>query len=99
MDTVTEISARCRQLLADRIFLISEMGGVPYKEIKVGRVRIYEQNESITVHLYRSVIYTYTSDVVYSEFRGEHRYSNWPLIHDALAILRLEMILDDLSTA
>lgn len=79
--------------------MIDDTNGIPYKELKIGRVYIYEQEDTIIVHLHRPTLYTYTSDMVYSEFQGSHKYSSWPLVYDALAILRLEMILDDLATA
>lgn len=99
MDPIEEISDRCHRLLKGRIFLIDEYSSAPYKDLRVGRVYIYSEEEIVTVHLHRPVIYIYTSDVVYSEFKGKHKFSSWPLLYDALTILRLEMVLDDLATA
>lgn len=97
MDPIVEISDRCHRLLACRILMLDDPNGTPYKEVKVGRVYIYEQEEALLVHLHRLVQYTCTSDMVYSEYRRQHKYSSWPLVHDALVILRTEMILDDIA--
>lgn len=79
--------------------MLDALDGTPYKEAKIGRVYIYEQEEALLVHLHRLITYTCTSDMVYSEYRRKHKYSSWPLLYDALTILRTEMVLDDLSSA
>lgn len=84
--------------MAGRMLLVDEPGGTPYKEHRVGRVYIYEQESTLLVFLYRAVLYTHTNDMVYSEQAGRHVFSSWPLLYDALSILRFEMVLDDLGS-
>jgi len=59
---------------------------------------IIEREEYLSVYLDRVGLYHYTNDMVYAERNHRHIFSKWPLIRDALTILRIEMILDDLAS-
>ena len=60
---------------------------------------IIEREEYLSVYLARVGLYHYTNDMVYAERERRHIFSSWPLLQDALKILRIEMILDDLASA
>jgi len=98
-DEITEeLSYRCKRLLTPKILIAQTIFGESYRELKIGRVVMREQGELLRVELYR-LDYTFTTDTVYTERGGRHASSSWPVIYDALYILRNYMVLDDLANA
>ena len=83
--------------MANRILVFRPIYNSPFRERYVGRVMIVEREEYLSVYLDR-MDYSYTNDMVYAERHRSHIFSNWPLLNDALRILRIEMILDDLAS-
>lgn len=84
--------------MQDQIYVVRPIYNSPFKERYIGRVMIIEREEYLSVYLDHP-IYTFTNDMVYAERDGQHITSSWPLIYDALGILRLAMILDDLAAS
>ena len=82
--------------MTNRILVVAPIYNSPFKERYVGRVTIIEREEFLSVYLDHTD-YVYTNDMVYAERNRVHIFSSWPLLGDALTILRMEMILDDLS--
>lgn len=85
--------------MSDHIYVVEPIHNEPYRERFVGRVTILQCDEYLQVYLDRLGEYYFTNDAVYGERAGHHIFSSWPLVYDALKILRAEMILDDLSSA
>lgn len=96
---IAELSDRCHRLLVCRPFIVQPINSSPYREHKVGRVLLCERDTFLSVFLYRILNFVFTTDMVYTEIDGRHTYSSWPLVYDTLSILRIEMVLDDLSSA
>jgi hypothetical protein len=71
--------------------------GDPYKELYVGRVYILSKELTLSVFLNR--LEDYTDDLVYAEDRTRRfsTYSSWPNVREALRILRMNMMWDDLA--
>ena len=70
----------------------------PFSECRVGRVRMLQREDYMAVFLDHRV-YTYTDDMIYAERGDILLFSRWPMVYEALIILRVDMILDDLSLA
>ena len=98
VEVTEELRYRCKRLLTPKVIIAQTIFGEHYRELKVGRVVMREQGELLKVALYR-LDYTFTTDTVYIERKGEHSASSWPIIYDALFILRNYMILDDLASS
>lgn len=93
-----ELSFRCHRLLDTRILIVERDLPSPFAEYRTGRVRMLRREDYLAVFL-DDLVYTFTDDMVFAE-RGEtHMYSSWPRIYEALRIVRLDMILDDLSSS
>lgn len=93
-----EISFRCHRLLDTRPLLVERELPSPFAECRVGRVRMLRREDYLAVFL-DDLIYTFTDDMVFAERGSTHMYSSWPRIEEALRIVRISMILDDLSTS
>lgn len=93
-----ELSRRCHQLLDTRILLAGHELPAPFNVYRLGRVRLVRYDGYLAVYLDR-LNYRLTDDMVYAEDGGVHLSSHWPAIYDVLVILRMDMILDDLSAA
>ena len=93
-----ELSDRCHRLLDTRILIVERELPSPFSEYRVGRVRMLRREDYLAVFL-DDLVYTFTDDMVFAEHGSTHMYSSWPRIHDALRIIRCDMILDDLSAA
>lgn len=93
-----EISFRCHRLLDSRILVVERETPSPFKEYRTGRVRMLRREDYLAVFL-DDLVHTFTDDMVFAEKGQTHMFSSWPRIYDALRIIRLDMILDDLSSA
>ncbi|MGD9726305.1 MAG: hypothetical protein AB7L09_01525 [Nitrospira sp.] len=92
-----EMSYRCHRLLDTRVLIVERDVPSPFAEYRVGRVRMLRRDDYLAVFL-DHLIYTFTDDMVFAERGKEHMYSSWPRIRDALLIVRMDMILDDLAS-
>ena len=93
-----EFRARCHRLLDSRILIVERCVPSPFSEYRTGRVRMLRREDYLAVFL-DDLVYTFTDDMIYAERGATHMYSSWPRIHDALRIIRLDMVLDDLSAS
>jgi hypothetical protein len=93
-----ELSRRCHQLLSTRILVVDHEFPSPFSEHRVGRVRMLRHEDYLAVYL-DCLTYRFTDDMVYSEHGAVYLMSRWPAVYEVLTILRVDMILDDLSSA
>lgn len=91
-----ELSQRCHKLLDTQLLIVDYALPSPFRQYIVGRVRIFRQEDYMSVFLDHPV-YTSTDTMVFAERELKHLFSHWPGIYEVLRILRTEMILDDLS--
>lgn len=91
-----ELSERCHRLLDTKIFVVDYDLPSPFKECRVGKVRLFRREDYMAVFLGHP-IYTSTDTMIFAERELKHLFSHWPGVYEVLRILRMEMILDDLS--
>lgn len=92
---IDELSRRCHRLLNSRILIVERGLPSPFSEYRVGPVRLLRREDYLAVFL-DNAVHTFTNDMVFAECGDRHMFSSWPRINDALRIVRLDMILDDL---
>lgn len=96
---LSELSRRCHQLLDGVILYLKPVREPPFKELHLGRLYLIQKSDYMALYMGRLHLYEFTNDMVYAEQDGDHKYSSWPQIYDALTILRMEMVLDDLASS
>ena len=82
----------------NRLLLVDREFPSPFSEYRVGRVWLFKREDYLAVYL-DCLLYRFTDTMVYAERAERHIYSSWPAIRDALRILQMDMILDDLADA
>lgn len=91
-----ELSNRCHRILDGRVFIVQPTICSPWRRVRLGRLLMKERDDEMSLWIHHRV-YTYTTDVVYAEVRNQVTIASYPLVYEALSILRAEMILDDLA--